>query len=147
MTTDNDQTPRDEATNLAHEKALAESIARRDESLAFVAMQNAPHDQQGYEKLAKDALKEASKSRQHAEEVGAKTAPIDMEGTPSPLSDSMGNFAANAEVAATGGTGIKASNTDVDTGKPATTPEQAGEAVTEDAQKVIGNEPVGKRGK
>ena len=44
--------------------------------------------------------------------------------------------AARWEVAATGGTGIKASNTNVETGKPANSADEAGEAI-------IGDQAVG----
>jgi len=64
------------------------------------------------------------------------------QGTAQLLADSEGNFAPNAEVAATGGTGIKASNTNVDTGDPATAAAEAGVAVTEGAQAIIGDQPV-----
>lgn len=131
---------------------LAEAIARRDESRAQVLhakaarVGGAPEKQaEGYGKLAQQAAADARKSAKAAEKV--EPVRLDPEGTALPLADSEGNFPANAEVAATGGTGIKASNTNVDTGKPATTPEQAGEAVLPGAQKVIGDEPVGKRGK
>lgn len=67
----------------------------------------------------------------------------DPEGTARQLADSEGNFAPNADVAAVGGIGIKASYTDVSTGKPAQTIAQAGEAIEAGAQKIVGDQAVG----
>jgi hypothetical protein len=133
--------------------ALAEAIARRDESRAQILRSRAnaaggnSNDRlaAAFEKMAAQAERASKQSVQALDRIEPERP--DPEGTAQLLADSEGNFAPNAEVAATGGIGIKASNTNVDTGKPATTPEQAGEAVTEGAQKVIGDEPVGKRGK
>ncbi|WP_103171596.1 hypothetical protein [Paracoccus sp. SY] len=123
---------------------MAEAIARAAESRAQILRSKAAKNAD-YDKLASAAEKEATKAARHA--AGLPEEQPDPEGTAQHLADSEGNFPANAEVAATGGIGIKGSNTNVGAGKPATTPEQAGEAVTEGAQKVIGDEPVGKRGK
>lgn len=119
---------------------LAEALARRDESRAQILRAKA-HGNPAYEKLAKDAEKRSEASGRKA--AGLPDETPDPEGTARQLADSEGNFAANAEVAAVGGIGIKASNTDVTTGKPAQTIEQAGEAVTEGAQKIVADQVVG----
>lgn len=128
--------------------ALAEAIARRDESRAQILRARANRAggnsmdrlANAFDKLADQAEKA---SRQSADALGKiESVRPDPEGTAQHLADSEGNFAANADVAAVGGIGIKASNTDVSTGQPAQTPKQAGEAVTEGAQKIIGDQPV-----
>ncbi|MFC3628216.1 hypothetical protein ACFOM8_02015 [Paracoccus angustae] len=123
---------------------MAEALARAAESRAQIMRSKAAVNSD-YDKMANEAEKEATKAARHA--AGLPEELPDPEGTAQHLADSEGNFPANAEVAATGGIGIKASNTNVDTGKPATTPEQAGEAIVEGAQKVIADQPVGKRSK
>ncbi len=120
--------------------ALAEALARRDESRAQILRSKA-NVNPAYGDLAEKAEKEASASARAAD--GRPEERPDPEGTAKLLADSEGNFAANADVAAVGGIGIKASNTDVSTGQPAQTPEQAGVAVTEGAQKIVGDQPVG----
>jgi hypothetical protein len=120
--------------------ALAEALARRDESRAQI-LRGKANANPAYEQLAAKAEKEASASARAAE--GLPEIKPDPEGTAQLLADSEGNFAANADVAAVGGIGIKASNTDVSTGKPAQTAEQAGTAVVEGAQKIVGDQPVG----
>lgn len=129
--------------------ALAEAIARRDESRAQILRSRAnaaggnstDRLASAFEKLADQAEKASQQSAKALEDI--KWPEPDPEGTRAPLADSEGNFPANAEVAAVGGIGIDASNTDVSTGKPAQTAEQAGVATTEGAQKVIGDQPVG----
>lgn len=127
---------------------LAEAIARRDESRAMILQSRAQAgdtamDQlaNAFGKMADQANAEARKSAEAASQIEPPRP--DPEGTARLLADSEGNFAPSSEVAATGGTGIKASNTNVDTGKPATTAGEAGEAVTEGAQKIIGDQSVG----
>jgi hypothetical protein len=120
--------------------ALAEAIARRDESRAQI-LRGKANANPAYEQLAAKAEKDAAASARAAD--GIPEPKPDPEGTAQLLADSEGNFAANADVAAVGGTGIKASNTDVSTGQPAQTVEQAGVAVTEGAQKIVGDQPVG----
>ena len=127
-------------TDHENDPHLAEALARRDESRAQILRGKADANP-AYEELAKAAEKDARASAQAAD--GVVEAPIDPEGTAQQLADSEGNFAANAEVAGTGGIGIKASNTDVKSGEPAQTAEQAGVAVTDDAQKITaGDQPV-----
>ncbi|KKB09400.1 hypothetical protein [Devosia chinhatensis] len=129
--------------------ALAEAIARRDESRAQILRSKAnaaggsstDRLANAFEKLADQAEKASRQSATALDLI--EPAPLDPEGTERQLADSEGNFASNAEVAATGGIGIKASNTAVTSGQPAQTAEQAGEAVTSDAQKIIGDQPVG----
>lgn len=120
--------------------ALAEALARRDESRAQI-LRGKANTNSAYEGLAKAAEKDATASARAAE--GLPEAKPDPEGTAQLLADSEGNFAPNADVAAAGGIGIKASNTDVSTGQPAQTAEQAGVAVVEGAQKIVGDQPVG----
>lgn len=133
--------PRDEADRLRNDAAIAESIARRDESLAFVARSNAPDDQQAYVPLAQEALQTADASRKQAEEIGSRQAAKDPEGTPAPFADSAGNYAATYEVAITGGTGVDGSNSTAD-GSPAQTVDDVdlgpvGSGIT------LGDQPVG----
>ncbi|MEO1949314.1 hypothetical protein [Thioclava sp.] len=124
---------------------LTEAIARRDESRAMILQSRAQAGDtamdrlaDAFGKMANQATAEARKSAEAASQIEPPRP--DTEGTARLLADSQGNFAPNAEVAATGGTGIKASNTNVDTGKPANTAGEAGEAVTEGAQKIIGDD-------
>lgn len=129
--------------------ALAEAIARRDESRAQILRSKAnaaggsstDRLANAFEKLADQAERASRQSATALDRIEA--APVDPEGTERRLADSEGNFAANAEVAAVGGIGIKASNTDVSTGNPAQTAERAGEAVTADAQKIVGDHAIG----
>ncbi|MDF2797522.1 MAG: hypothetical protein K0R85_266 [Devosia sp.] len=129
--------------------ALAEAIARRDESRAQILRSKAnaaggnSSDRlaAAFEKLADQAEKASQHSAAALDNI--EPAKVDPEGTARPLADSEGNFAPNAEVSATGGIGIEASNTDPTTGQPATTPEQAGTAIIPGAQTIIGDQVVG----
>lgn len=129
--------------------ALAEAIARRDESRAQILRSKAnaaggnsmDRLAAAFDKLADQAEGVSRRSAEAAANI--EPLPIDPEGTARSLADTEGNFAANAEVAATGGIGIDASNTNVATGQPATTAEQAGKAVIEGAQTIIGDQAVG----
>lgn len=127
---------------------LAEAIARRDESRAMILQSRAQAGgnamdrlADAFGKMADQATAEARKSAEAADKV--EPVRPDPEGTARLLADSEGNFAPNAEVAATGGTGIKASNTNVETGKSANNADEAGVAITEGAQAIIGDQPVG----
>lgn len=128
---------------------LAEAIARRDESRAQILRARANRTggdavnrlADAFDKMAQQAEKAAKASSSALDNI-ERPRP-DPEGTAQRLADSAGNFAANAEVAAVGGIGIKASNTDVSTGKPAQTAQQAGEAIVEGAQKILGDQIVG----
>lgn len=131
--------------------ALAEAIARRDESRAQILSNRAVRfGGEPAQRLASDLAARGDEAAQEAARSAAALADIepvkpDPEGTARPLADSKGNYAANAEVAAVGGTGIKGSNSVGDSDAPATTPEEAGFPVLEGAQKVIADEPVGER--
>lgn len=128
---------------------LAEAIARRDESRAQILRARANRTggdavnrlADAFDKMAQQAEKAAKASSSALDNI--ETPRPDPEGTAQHLADSEGNFAANAEVAAVGGIGIKASNTDVSTGKPAQTEQQAGEAIVDGAQKIVGDQVVG----
>lgn len=128
---------------------LAEAIARRDESRAQILRSRANRlggsavDRlaNAFDKMADQAEKAARQSSTYLSSI--EPIKSDPEGTAQLLADSEGNFAANADVAAVGGIGIKASNTDPNTGKPAQTIEQAGEAITPGAQKIVGDQLVG----
>lgn len=136
-------------TDHENDPLLAEAIARRDESRAQILRSRANRlggsavDRlaNAFDKMAEQAEKAARQSSSALSDLE----PIkpDPEGTSRSLADSEGNFPANAEVAAVGGIGIKASNTDVSTGKPAQTIDQAGVAVTSGAQKIVDDQPVG----
>ncbi len=123
-----------------NDPAMAEAIARAAESRAQILRSKAATNP-AYAKMADKAEREAQNASRRL--AGLPEVHPDPEGTAQHLADSEGNFAANADVAAVGGIGIKASNTDVSTGEPAQTIEQAGEAVTEGAQKIVGDQPVG----
>jgi hypothetical protein len=133
--------------------ALAEAIARRDESRAQILRSRAnaaggnstDRLANAFEKLADQAEKAQRQSSEALTNI--KLPETDPEGTARPLADSEGNFPANAEVAAVGGIGIDASNTEVSTGKPAQTIEQAGVATTAGAQKIVGDQIVGGTGR
>ncbi|CAD7023178.1 hypothetical protein REJC140_00119 [Pseudorhizobium endolithicum] len=139
-------------TDHKNDPQLAEAIARRDESRAQILRSRAnrlggdatERLASAFEKMAEQAEKAARQSSTALSSIE----PIkpDPEGTSRPLADSEGNFAANAEVSAVGGIGIKASNTDLSTGKPAQTIGQAGEAVMPGAQKIVGDQPAGGTG-
>jgi len=128
---------------------LAEAIARRDESRAQILRARANRTggdavnrlADAFDKMAQQAEKAAKASSIAFDNIEPPRP--DPEGTAQHLADSEGNFAANAEVAAVGGIGIKASNTDVSTGKPAQTAQQAGEAIVDGVQKVVGDQVVG----
>jgi hypothetical protein len=136
-------------TDHENDPLLAEAIARRDESRAQILRSRANRlgGSTAVDRLA-DAFdkmaQQAEKASQRSASALADNEPSkpDPEGTAQLLADSEGNFAANAEVAAVGGIGIKASNTDVSTGQPAQTIEQAGEAITPGAQKIVADQPV-----
>lgn len=117
--------------------ALSEALARRDESRAQILRSKAQGNS-AYEGLANEAEKDAKRSSDAA--AGIEPVQPDPEGTAQLLADSEGNFAANAEVAAAGGIGIKASNTDVSTGQPAQSPDQAGVAVADGAKVIVGDQ-------
>jgi hypothetical protein len=129
---------------------LAEAIARRDESRAQILRSRANRlgGSTAVDRLANafDKMAEqAEKASRESSTALSSLEPVkpDPEGTSRQLADTEGNFAANAEVAAVGGIGIKASNTDVSTGNPAQTVQQAGEAVMPGAQKIVGDQPGG----
>ena len=132
-----------------NDPALAEALARRHESEAQVLRARANRSggtaadrmADAFDRLAKQAEQQAKASSTALTDI--EPAKPDPEGTARQLADSEGNFAANAEVAAVGGIGIDASNTDPKTGKPAQTIEQAGVATQEGAQKIVGDQPVG----
>lgn len=129
--------------------ALVEAIARRDESRAQILRSKAnaaggsSSDRlaAAFEKLADQAEKASQQSAAALDNI--EPVRVDPEGTARSLADTEGNFAANAQVAATGGIGIDASNTNVATGEPAQTAADAGVVVTADAQKIIGDQVVG----
>ncbi|WP_029620622.1 hypothetical protein [Pseudorhizobium marinum] len=128
---------------------LAEAIARRDESRAQILRSRANRlgGSTAVDRLANAFDKMAERAEKASRESSTALSGIepvkpDPEGTSRQLADSEGNFAANAEVAGVGGIGIKASNTDVSTGKPAQTIQQAGEVVMPGAQKIGGDQPA-----
>jgi hypothetical protein len=135
-------------TDHENDPLLAEAIARRDESRAQILRSRANRAggtamdrlASAFDKMAEQAEKASRQSSVALSEI--EPAKPDPEGTAQLLADSEGNFAANAEVASVGGIGIKASNTDVSTGKPAQTIEQAGEAITPGAQKLVADQIV-----
>lgn len=137
-------------TDHQNDPQLTEAIARRDESRAQILRSRANRlgGSIAVDRLANAFDKMAEQAERASRESSAAWADIepvkpDPEGTSRQLADSEGNFAANAQIAAVGGIGIKASNTDVSTGKPAQTIQQAGEAVTPGAQKIVGDQLVG----
>lgn len=136
-------------TEHENDPLLAEAVARRDESRAQILRARANRTGGNAVDRLADAFdkmaEQAGKAARASSEVAANIEPArpDPEGTARQLADSEGNFAPNADVAAVGGIGIKASNTDVSTGKPAQTIEQAGDAVEPGAQKIVGDQPVG----
>lgn len=105
----------------------AEAIARADESRASVMRRKALTDQ-NYKAASEAAARDAKESSDHLAKLErhAVSGETDLSGV-TLLSDSEGNFAPNAEVAATGGTGVVASNTNPDTGEQAQTAQEAGE--------------------
>lgn len=123
-----------------NDPAMAEAIARAAESRAQILRSKAASNL-AYAKMADKAERDAKNASRRL--AGLPEVHPGPEGTAQHLADSEGNFAANAQVAATGGIGIDASNTNVASGQPAQTPEQAGIATTPGAQKVIGDQVVG----
>jgi hypothetical protein len=135
-------------TDHENDPLLAEAIARRDESRAQILRSRANRAggtamdrlASAFDKMAEQAEKAALQSSTAL--ANLEPGQPDPEGTAQLLADSEGNFAANAQVGAVGGIGIKASNTDTSTGKPAQTIGQAGEATAPGAQKIVGDQPV-----
>ena len=112
----------------------ADAISRRDESRANVLRGRANRMGDQFKKPSEAASKEAMASAKAADQLRSSEPAIDPEGTAPGLSDRSGNYAANAEVAAAGGIGVDSSNTNVDSGKPAQSADQAGtDPVTGDA--------------
>lgn len=129
---------------------LAEALARRDESRAQVFRGranrlDANEAAAAYRGMADKAAAEAKKSTAALDDI--EPPQPDPEGTSRQLADSEGNFAANAEVAAVGGIGIKGSNSVEGTDQPAATAEEAGTPIVEGAQKIVGDQPVEPKGK
>lgn len=138
-----------ETPDVNDDPLLAEAIARRDESRAQVLQARATRaGGDTAEQLAAALWKMAAQAGKDAQASAAALADIepvrpDPEGTARPLADSEGNFAANAEVAAVGGIGIKGSNSVEGSDQPATTVEEAGTPILDGAQKVVADQPVG----
>ena len=130
-----------------NDPALAEAIARRDESKAQILRSKAQAGSNGVDAMAKAFAKlatEAAAESKKSAEAAANIEPVkpDPEGTARTLADNQGNFAANAEVAAVGGIGIEGSNSKEGSTEPAQTADEAGTAVVPGAQKIIGDQPV-----
>jgi hypothetical protein len=106
----------------------AEAIARSDESRASILRQKALVSGGDYVALADAAAADAQESASHVAKLDEDRAnlPRDLSGVSRGLSDSFGNFAPNVEVMTTGGIGVDASNTNVETGEPAQNAEEAG---------------------
>lgn len=123
-----------------NDPAMAEAVARAAESRAQILRSKAAANP-AYAKMADKAEREAKNASRRV--AGLPEVHPDPEGTAQHLADTDGNFAANAQVASVGGIGIEASNTEVSSRQPAQTIEQAGEAITEGAQTIVGDQPVG----
>lgn len=113
------QTAQDKAQALYN----AEAASRKAESEASVLRSHHGGEERGDLKAAEKAEMDARKKLDDAAALGV---PADRSGITRGLSDSAGNFATNIEVLQAGGIGVEASNTNVQTGKPATTADEAG---------------------
>jgi hypothetical protein len=118
-----EKTKRDLPTDLVE----AEALQRADESRASVMRRKAGKGD-AYASAADDAAKDAKESSDHYEKLRGEREglPRDLSGVSRGLSDSVGNFAPNVDVLTAGGTGVEASNTNVDTGEQAKTADEAG---------------------
>lgn len=115
------------ATDLARDQDMAESLRRRDESIRNVLVTEA--ERSGNEELqarAQEFDDRLTNSAQRRDEMVTRVPPVDPEGTAPTLADRAGNFAPSAEIASAGGTGVDASNTNVDSGEVAQSADEAG---------------------
>jgi hypothetical protein len=120
---------RDAFQRLQFDIASAEAITRRDESRLQLLRGRAARSEDAAKAFGpriKQVEEEFKKSSEALAALTGEEAPIDRAGTSAGLSDEAGNFAKNADVAAAGGIGVAASNTDVPAGKPAETGAEAG---------------------
>lgn len=138
------------AQEIREENQLAEAMQRRAESEASILGGRAERsrDPATYEDELRARIEAGQKAEAELDRLSKLEPKRDLSGMSRGLSDSEGNFAANADVLRTGGVGVEASNTDVSTGKPAQTPEAAGIVVpvapvpVPEGGKVIGDQPV-----
>lgn len=136
---------RDEAQRRQEEIATAESISRRNESMANVlgrrtaGLGSNSAENPNLAQVA-EAEREANERLKGLKEQGVF---LDPEGTAPTLSDRRGNFAPNPQVANAGGTGIDDSNTVTATGEQAQTFEEAMEGVKVNA---VAGVPFGRGG-
>jgi hypothetical protein len=120
--------PRDAAQNRITELAQLDSAARVAESRSLVFQSRAhanPNDPDA-QRLADEAAAEATEASAKLRELQDNPLAVDPEGTAPGLADRLGNFAANVEVANAGGIGVEGSNSNVDTGAPAASADEAG---------------------
>ena len=101
----------------------AEAASRKAESEAAVLRSHHGGEARTDLKAAEKAELDA---RAKLDSAAAAGVPTDLSGMSRGLSDSAGNFAPNVEVMTSGGIGVEASNTNVETGEPAQTADEAG---------------------
>ena len=110
------------------DRATQEALSRNREAAASVLRGVAAQQPQG----ADAHLRRASELDQEGAEIARTLADAgpagqpDPEGTAPTLADKSGNFAASRDVANAGGIGVVSSNTNVATGEPARSPDEAG---------------------
>lgn len=132
------------------DRADAEARSRRAESEANImrGRTSRARDPRALADELRAKVEEGRKAQEELDRIEGSTVKPDLSGMTRGLTDSEGNFAENADVLTTGGIGVEASNTDVSTGKPAQTAEQAGvvmppqPALQPEVGKVQGNQRV-----
>lgn len=133
-----------ERTNALHD---AEAASRKAESEAAVLRGRTARarDPESYKTALQEKIDAGTAAQKELDEINSSTAQQDLSGVSRGLTDSAGNFAANVDVLKAGGIGVEASNTNVETGEPAKSADEAGArgtvAIPEDWQKL----PVGER--
>jgi hypothetical protein len=104
----NDFFPNEAAKRTAIEDA--ESLSRRDESVANVLRGRAMRGGEQYQGLLDDASAREAETAAMVRELQARGFKVDKSGASMPLSDSFGNYAPNLQVATTGGVNVEASS-------------------------------------
>lgn len=112
---------------LVFNRETVAAIMRSRESRAIVLSAKASVNSAFSEEAAK-AVAEACEAQKAYDLICSEVDNFDggLEGTRMTLSDTMGNFPANARVARAGGTHIEGSNSDFETGEQTDDPEDAG---------------------
>lgn len=111
--------------------ATAEALSRKQESEAMILSGRAERsrDPASYEEELAARVKAGQEASAELERLQNSVAAKDLSGMSRGLSDSNGNFAANADVLTTGGVGVEGSNSKEESTEQAKTAEEAGTVV------------------